>query len=203
MYSKFLIGVSFVCLIFSFLFINSLLAQDLKVTNIEVASGKQYKLGDKGIDVGTVYYIDRSYVVNTIPKDLKGSTFIMTANDDKNSTGVEFLKFTVNTNVEVWLAHDSRGEKEKGGIPPEWLSEKNGWVKHPDMIMDVSDTNMGFFVFWSKEFKKGQVMIGGNADPPASGQGSNYVVLIKPGKSLDVEPKGKVPMTWAKIKLIN
>lgn len=203
MYSKFLIRVLLICFILTFFLINSLPAQDLKVTNIEVASGKQYKLGDKGIDVGTVYYIDRSYVVNTIPKDLKGSTFIMTANDDKNSTGAEFLKFTVNTNVEVWLAHDSRGEKEKGGIPPEWLSEKNGWTKHPDMIMEVSDTNMGFFIFWSKEFKKGQVTIGGNADPPAAGQGSNYIVLIKLGKALNVESKGKIPTTWAKIRLIN
>lgn len=195
-----LIGVLTVYLSLTLVFPDSLLAQDLKVTDIRVASGKQYKVGDKGIDVGTTYYIDRAYVVNKIPKELAGSTFIMTANDDKNSTGADFLRFTVNMNVEVWLAHDSRGEKEKGGTPPEWLSEKNGWVKHPDMIMEVTDTNMGFFIFWSKDFKKGEVTIGGNADPPAAGQGSNYVVLIKPGKSLKVESMGKVLTMWAKIK---
>lgn len=201
MYLKFPMKVLFVCVLLAFFSVSLSLAQDLKVTDIKVTSGKQYKLGDKGIGVGTTYYIDRAYTVNALPKELEGCMFIMTANDDKNSTGADFLKFTVNINAEVWLAHDSRGEKEKGGTPPEWLSEKNGWVKHPDMIMEVTDANMGFFVFWSKEFKKGQVTIGGNADPPASGQGSNYVVLIKPGKSLAVESKGKAITTWAKLRI--
>ncbi len=189
---------------FILLFIpNMSTVQDIKVTDIEVASGRPYKLGDEGIKVGTVYYIDRTYVVNSLPKELEDSKFIMTANDDKNSTGEDFLKFVVDRNATIWLAHDSRGEVEKGGSPPDWLSEKNGWVKHPDMKMDVSDTNMGFFVFWSKEFKKGTVTIGGNADKGASGQGSNYVVLIKPSKALSVDLKGKMISTWANLKSTN
>ncbi|MEK7398348.1 MAG: hypothetical protein AAB116_15560 [Candidatus Poribacteria bacterium] len=203
MHLKFPIHILLICVIFTFFCLNISMAQDLKVTDIKVANGKAYKLGDKGITVGTVYYIDRTFVVNTLPKDLEDTRFIMTANDDKGSTGANFLTFTVDRDVVVWLAHDSRGEKEKGGNPPDWLSDKTGWVKHPDMKMDVSDTNMGFFVFWSKECKKGQIVLGGNADPAAAGQGSNYLVLIKPGKSLAVESKGKVITTWAKLRLAN
>ncbi len=120
--------ISFFCILFILFYVlyyqNSALAEEIKVTNIKVASGKQYKVGDGGIKVGTVYYIDRAYVVNTIPKEVDGALWIMTANDDKNSIGEEFLSFTVNVPVIVWLAHDSRGEEEKGGKPPEWLSDK-------------------------------------------------------------------------------
>ncbi len=43
------------------------------------------------------------------------------------------------------------------------------------MKIDVTDANMGFFILWSKNFSKGEIKLGGNADPPASGQGSNYI----------------------------
>ncbi len=198
--------ISIICLLFILFYVlfcqNSALAEEIKVTNIKVGSGRQYQVGDGGIKVGTVYYIDRAYVVNTIPKEVDGALWIMTANDDKNSIGEEFLSFTVNVPVIVWLAHDSRGEEEKGGKPPEWLSEKKGWEKHPDMKIDVTDTNMGFFILWSKSFNKGEVKLGGNADPPAAGQGSNYIVILTPGKGLSVEPIGKLFKTWSSIKLM-
>ncbi len=198
--------ISFICLL-SILFCvlycqNVTLAEEIKVTNIKAGSGKQYKVGDGGLKIGTVYYIDRTYVVNTIPEELDGALWIMTANDDKNSIGKDFHSFTVNVPVIVWLAHDSRGEEEKGGKPPEWLSEKNGWEKHPDMKIDVTDANMGFFILWSKSFNKGEIKLGGNADPPASGQGSNYIVLLTPGKSLAVDPVSKLYKTWAYIKCL-
>lgn len=179
----------------------AVLAEDVKVTDIKVTSGKAYKLGDAGIKVGTKYYIDRDFVVNALPKDIEGSMFIMTANDDKNSVGANFLTFTVDYSVIVWLAHDSRGEKDKGGTPAEWLSDKNGWAQHTDMKVDVSDANMEFFILWSKGFEKGQIILGGNADPPAAGQASNYLVIIKPGRALAVVGSGgKATTTWGILK---
>lgn len=196
--------VLFICLLlflfYAMYFQSITFAEDIKVTNIKVGSGRPYKVGEGGLKIGTVYYIDRAYVVNTIPKELDGALWIMTANDDKNSVGEDFLRFTVNVPVIVWLAHDSRGEEEKGGKPPEWLSADKGWEKHPDMKIDVTDSNMGFFILWSKSFNKGEIKLGGNADPPAAGQGSNYIVILTPGKNLSVEPNSKLYKTWAYIK---
>jgi hypothetical protein len=173
---------------------------DVEVKDIEAGSGRPYQVGEGGLNINTVYYTDRTYVVLAMPEELVGATWIMTANDDKSSAGEDFLKLTVSGPVVVWLAHDSRGEEEKGGTPPEWLSEDAGWEKYPDMIIEVTDTNMGHFILWSKEFEKGEVVLGGNTDPPASGQGSNYIVLLTPGLAKAVRPLDKLSTTWAGVK---
>jgi len=173
--------------------------EKVEVTDIEVGSGKAYKVGDGGLEIGTKYYIDRDYTVTAMAEELEGATWIMTANDDKNTQGEDFLKFQVKVPVVVWVAHDSRGEEEKGGVPPGWLSEDGGWEKHPDMTITVTDGNMGDFILWSKEFEKGEIVLGGNADAPAAGQGSNYIVLLTLGE-MAVQPSGKLSSTWGRLK---
>jgi hypothetical protein len=201
MYMKRIISL---CSVFSMsvLFCLSIaLAQDdIEVKDIEVGSGRPYQVGEGGLNINTIYYTDRDYIVTAMPEELVGATWIMTANDDKSSAGADFLKFAVSGPVVVWLAHDSRGEEEKGGTPPEWLSEDTGWEKHPDMLIEVTDGNMGNFILWSKEFEKGEVVLGGNTDPPASGQGSNYLVLLTPGEAKAVKPLDKLNTTWAELK---
>jgi len=178
-----------------------IIVEDIKVENIKAKSGKAYKVGDDGLNVGTVYYIDRTYVVTTMPKEMEGATFIMTANDDKGSAGADFLIFTAKSPVLVWLAWDSRGDPVKGGQTPEWLSEEQGWVRHEDMIIEVTDTNMGFFLLWHKEFPGNEdIVLGGNADPPAAGQGSMYLVLLTAGKKLAVRSSGKLATQWSKLR---
>lgn len=199
MYIKKAICVISICLLLALAYLPLVEAGDVKITNIVTKSGKAYKEGDGGIDLNKPYYIDRAYIATTMPKDLKGAQWIMTANDDKNSVGADFLTFEVDRPVVVWIAHDSRGEKEKAGVPPEWLSKN--FKHHPDMKMDVTDANMGFFTFWEKDFPKGKVTISGNADPPAAGHGSNYIVLILPNKKAEVvEARGKLGITWGRIK---
>ncbi len=192
--------ISFFCLIFLVFCSVAFCVEEIKVDNIVVTSGRAYVVGPKGIDVGTKYYIDRDYVVNTLPKELIGATFIMTANDDKNSIGEDFLKFSVNRPVKVWLARDSRGDEGKGGKIPDWLSKAKGWTRHEDMKIDVSDANMGFFILNSKEFEKGLIVLCGNADPPSAGHGSQYLVLLTPTEKLSVESKYKIISAWAKLK---
>lgn len=201
MYMKRIISL---CSIFSMsilLCLSIALAQDdVEVKDIEVGSGRPYQVGEGGLNVNVIYYTDRDYIVTAMPEELVGATWIMTANDDKSSAGEDFLKFTVGGPVVLWLAHDSRGEEEKGGTPPEWLSEDTGWEKHPEMLIEVTDANMGNFILWSKEFEKGEVVLGGNTDPPAAGQGSNYLVLLTPGEAKAVRPLGKLNTTWAGVK---
>ena len=42
----------------------------------------------------------------------------MAANDDKKEAGTDFLSFTVDKDVDVYAALDSRADEEKGGTPP-------------------------------------------------------------------------------------
>jgi len=178
------------------------LAVDLvEVKNIEVGSQKPYKVADKSLDVGDVYYIDRQYTIISMPVELKGGTWIMTANDDKQSVGNGFLKFEVKNPVTVYVLRDSRGDNDKGGSPPQWLSDNFEKVK--DWKVEVTDSNMGFFTVWKSkaDFPAGKVELGGNADPPAAGQGSHYVVVLFVGKKgLSVGLTGKLSTTWAKLK---
>ena len=202
MHFSFISCLSIICFVSMIFCLNAFSAEEIKVENIEATNGRPYMVGPDGIDIGTKYYSDRDYVVNTLPEELIGAMFIMTANDDKNCAGEDFLKFTVDRNVKIWLARDSRGDEGKGGRVPEWLSEDKGWIRHEDMKIDCTDGNMGFFILYSKDFEKGEIVLGGNTDPPSAGQGSQYLVLLTPGEKLSVESKCKVISTWAELKSI-
>lgn len=119
--------------------------------------------------------------------------------EDEVSTGVDFITFNVKVPVVVWVARDRRGEEEKGGTPPEWISEAEGWEKRPEMILEASDQDLGFFFLRSKEFAAGEVVLGGNADPSAN-VCPMYIVLLTFSRKAAVEPLGKLSTTWAKLK---
>lgn len=152
----------------------------------------------KPISANMVYYVDRTFTITTFPNELKDATVIMTGNDDKASKGAGFVTFSIDQSATVYIAHDSRGETAKGGVPPEWLTKDFTFVN--GKVIEVSDTNMGAFNLWKKDFGAGPVSLGGNADPPAAGQGSMYLVLLMPIKLASVKSLGKVATVWAEIK---
>ncbi|MBM3241767.1 hypothetical protein FJZ31_36290 [Candidatus Poribacteria bacterium] len=194
MYFKKCFGISFL-----FVFLTAAVAvADVTVTNIKVANGKEYKLADNGLQLNEKYYVDRNYVVLEAPAGLIGVPLIMTGNDEKTSTGAEFLCFEIDMSATIWIGHDSRGEAEKGGTPPNWLGAE--FKKHADMTIKVTDTNMDTFVLWEKSFPAGKVCFGGNAEEGAAGQGSNYIVLVAASVETPVKPLGKLSATWGKIK---
>ncbi|MBM3284074.1 hypothetical protein FJY90_07605 [Candidatus Gottesmanbacteria bacterium] len=164
---------------------------------------EKYKVAEAA--EGTKYYVDREYNILKFPAGLKGAQLLMTGNDDKNSKGDGFITFDVNQPATVYIGHDSRGEKAKGGVPPEWLSKDFTFVEN--MVIEVSDTNMGAFNLWKKAYKAGTVSLGGNADPPAAGQGSMYIVLVIPSELIitpsSVKPSEKLSITWAGVKNSN
>jgi len=169
------------------------LMADIVVSNLVP---DKYKV--ETISLNMVYYVDRAYTILSFPSELKGALVIRTGNDDKNSKGDGFLKFSIDQSATVYIAHDSRGESAKGGVPPEWLAKNFTFVE--GKVIEVSDANMGTFNLWKKDFPAGTVSLGGNADPPAAGQGSMYLVLLVPSKLASVKPLGKVATTWAEIK---
>jgi hypothetical protein len=180
-----------------------------KITDIKTGSGKEYKVAVVG--EGVAYYIDRGYTFGALPdipdnvlkaKTIKGMQFIMTANDDKQSQGATFLTFTADQPVRLWVCRDSRGDPLKGGKAPQWLTDN--FESTGIQVPSNGDGNMGFFVLYKgkKDAPAGKVSVGGNADAPAAGQASNYVLLVGAGESaiLAVEPSGRLAVAWGTLK---
>jgi hypothetical protein len=128
------------------------------ISNLSVASGKAYKILT-GLSNNLPCYIDRSYKYSNVPSFLNGTTFIKTANDDKNRTDTNFLTFTANSNVTVYVAYDNRKTK------PAWLSTYTDTKS--DITTDVS------FSIYQKNFSAGKIALGGN-----QAGGSMYTVMI-------------------------
>jgi len=141
------------------------------LTNITAASGIKYTCAK--INVYDEYYIDRAFVATNIPTILSDTTWIKTANNDKDRTEANFLSFTVNNNVTVYVGFDSRATQI-----PTWLQS---WTQTGQQIA-TSDTSMGSFNVYKKDFPAGQITLGGNSAsgaswPTGSGKG-NYIVII-------------------------
>lgn len=173
----------------------------VKITGLKAGSKLPYEVGPS-LEKGTKYYIDRDYTVIAMPEELVGIQFIMTANNDKKSEGKDFLTFKVNKPSIIWVCRDSRGDEEKGGKVPEWLEkdyEKQLDDKDP-VAIEVTDGGMGTFNLFKREVKAGNVSIGGNSDKPASGHGSNYLVLVEENQAANVDSQTKLSTTWAGIK---
>jgi len=176
----------------------------LLLTCLAIAEVGVSNLNPDKYQVGTIavdekYYIDRDYTVISLPAELEGATLIMTGNDDKASTGAGYITFDIDRPATVYIGHDSRGEEAKGGVPPEWLSKDFTVVE--GLEIEVTDSNMGTFNVWKKDFTAGTVELAGNADAPAAGQGSMYIVLLMPSAGgTSVKTEGKLSATWAAIK---
>lgn len=96
-------------------------------------------------------YIDRRYRIMKFPSFLSGAIIIKTANDDKLSNNKEFLKFSVNKKVSVFLAHDKNIKNT-----PIWLM--TNFIK-TNLIISNGDVD---YVLYKKDFPIGNVSLGGN-----------------------------------------
>ena len=135
------------------------------MSNLSVASGKTYQVMADLVP-GDVVYTDRSYTYSTLPSMIAGSTYIQTANDDKNANQASFLSFSVNQNVTVFVAYDSRASSL-----PNWLTS---WTATGE-ILGTSDVPLSLY---SRSFSGGSVSLGGNLAAGASGAGSNYSIMV-------------------------
>lgn len=191
----------FACLIlFCFTLVSfhlpTVLAQDIEVSDLESRSVVgDYVVGEEGLEIGSVYLIDRDYFVKDMSKELEGATFIMTAMDDEGSKGADFITFSVKVPVLVWLATDKRW-----GNPPEWASDGEGWTEQPDYLLQTNEEDTNIFVLRNKEFPAGDISLGGNNDAPAN-LAPTYWVFLTPGSgAAAVEATDKLTTTWGKLK---
>ena len=170
----------------------------VKITDLKVADKSPYEIGE-GLKKGSKYYIDRDYTVLEMPADMVGIQWIMTGNSQKKSTGKAFVTFTVDRPSIIWIGYDSRGNEAKKGVPPAWLTKD---YKMAAGTIKVTDGNMDTFNLWKRSVPAGEVVIPGNAEAPAKGFGSNYLVLVEAGLNTAVSPKTKLSTTWSRIKSV-
>ncbi len=120
-------------------------------------------------------YIDRTYTYTNVPSSFKNFNYLRTANNDKSATGGNFLSFTVNQPVTVYVAYDVRILTR-----PSWLSS---WVSVGAQLK-TTDTTLRLY---RADFSAGTVTLGGNE----GGGGSMYTVLVSPytGESVISTPQ--------------
>lgn len=189
------------CFIFATFYFPKVQAQDVVVEDIEVMDLDsrsvvgEYVVGEEGLEIGSVYLIDRDYFVKDMSKELEGATFIMTAMDDEGSKGVDFITFKVEVPVVVWLATDKRW-----GSPPKWASDGEGWAEQPDYLVQTNEGDTDIFVLRNKEFPAGDISLAGNNDAPANLAPMYWVFLTRSSGAAAVEATDKLTTTWGKLK---
>ncbi|MEZ5598425.1 MAG: GDSL-type esterase/lipase family protein, partial [Pseudomonadales bacterium] len=109
-----------------------------------------------------------SVTVSNIPATLNGGRWVLTENDFSN-TSADYLQFTVDRNVTVYIAYDAGATSR-----PNWMST----FVDTGLSVTTTDNNGPSLNLWSKTFSAGTVTLGGNAAAGASGSDSNYVAII-------------------------
>ncbi len=108
-------------------------------------------------------YVDRAYTFITIPAEYAGLDYLRTANDDKFSSGLNYLVFGINDPVTVYIGYDVRNQPL-----PNWLES---W-RDTGNTLRATHTDLELY---AKSFAVGEkVKIGGNELG-----NSMYVVLLK------------------------
>lgn len=107
---------------------------------------------------GELLYMDRQYVITTLPTELAGLHYIRTRNDDKALE--ENLTFDVNIPGEICVAYDLRSETRPG-----WLAQ----FADTGLVIETSDVVFGLLC---KSVQSGSVVLG-----PNQARSMYYVVL--------------------------
>lgn len=131
------------------------------------------------LQVGNEYYVDRDYIITSLPPVLNGQLAIRTRNEDKNVTSTIWINFELARNSDVYIGYDNRGTPYDGGTLPAWLS---GSFTDTGLSIGVTDS-ASLLRLYKKAYAAGPVTLGGNMASPAGGAGSNYIVLIVPNGS--------------------
>jgi len=135
---------------------------------VDVISPSSY--GVANVMTGDPYYVDAAFSVLSVPAEYRGATWILTADADVNRTTVTRLRFTVDRDVVVFVGYD-----RNAASGPDWLTQ--GFV--PTGEGPATTDAASPFVMWARDFPAGEIDLGGNAAPGASGAAGNYVVLVK------------------------
>ncbi len=117
---------------------------------------------------GARIYVDRDFTFNGLPEKLAGSDWVQTANADKLYSAVDLVNLAMNTDGEVYVAHDQR-------LPePDWLQQQF----HP--------TNLSFAIngqpmkIYQRHVRGGESLtLGSNTEDRRLKACNMYVVFLK------------------------
>ena len=147
----------------------------VKISGLTPLSKRAYKVvssREGGIRSGSRVYIDREYTFTSVPRIIQGSTYILTANDDKFDRSSLFLSFYVNTPVIVYVAHDDRHK-----IRPSWLT--NAFQPTGERL-HVGKTSQPYTMsLFKKEYPAGVINLGGNYPTRDVGNWGMYSVIVR------------------------
>lgn len=116
------------------------------------------------LTTGAKVYVDRPYTYSSVPARFQGLDYMLTANNDKASSGSSFIGFDVDRDVLVYVGHVGTPDEV-----PAWLA---GWN---DENVQIATTDRKLHVY-SRRFPAGKVILGGNEDAGRS----MYVVILEP-----------------------
>ena len=100
---------------------------------------EKYELSS--LNEGNIYYIDRDYILSTVPDEYKGYNMIKTANDDKTNINLDF-HFNLCSSTDVYIAYDHRIST------PSWIT--SNYDNKSERIY-VTDANLEYFNIWKRK----------------------------------------------------
>ncbi|HPN34607.1 MAG TPA: Ig-like domain-containing protein [bacterium] len=121
-------------------------------------------------DVGRLYYVDRNYVITSVPKDLLQAKLIMTANNDRTMSDNRFMVIQLSKSALVYVAYDDEAQSA-----PNWL---DAHFQKTEQFLGVSESGDRLRL-WEGYFPSGRLVLGGNAAVGSRGAQMMYVVLIR------------------------
>jgi len=126
---------------------------------------------------GDRYYVDQDYVLNSIPIMLSGGLWINTADSDKGNTRTDYLTFTIDRDVDLYVAYDAAAT-----TLPSWLS---GFTD-TGLTLAVSNPLAPTMKLYQKSYAvgvdtppDGTIQLGGNLSGGTVGANANYIVIVK------------------------
>ncbi len=139
----------------------------VQLRDLVVKSTRKYLVHRAGMKPGARWATDRAYTFTEIPGELLRGTYIEGAMNDKYTPAdEEWMRFTVDVPVMVYIAYDKRCTKL-----PEWLV---GWKKTGGVLKN--NTGGSDLVVYGRRFPPGKVILNGNKAP---GVGASYTVVIQ------------------------
>lgn len=121
------------------------------------------------LEVGDAYYVDTNYTLNAIPPALANGRWIMTANADVGNTSSNYVSFTVDRAVTVYVAYDAQA-----ATLPNWMNT----FSNTGLTLGTTDPFSPTLKLYSRVYSAGSITLGGNSAAGASGSNSNYVAII-------------------------
>jgi hypothetical protein len=119
------------------------------------------------VSVGETVYVDRTYtLLSGYSSEYEGLPLIKTACDDKDNSANEYLSFTVDKHVTLYVCFEQ-------ATPPMWLS--TNFVKTNDTIARTGRT----YDIWAKKFPPGRIALGGSSAQGAGDIHDTYFVLVE------------------------